>query len=266
LGLLVKDGSDQVTGVTGVLRDVTERKRVEALQARQREQLRDLAGRLASAQDEEQRRIAQGLHDDVAQILTACSLKLAVAGKAPDPVRRRALHDEIDDLLAEATEKIRSLSFELYSSALRRLGLGKGLEELCDDMSDRFGVAFEFTGPGQLPDLESATETVLFKNARELLFNVVKHAGVREATVSLIRGPDTLSLLVEDRGVGFPETPEEEHVDLGKGLGLFGVRERMLELGGGMRIETVPGRGTRVTLSLPLRGTGAGYRWEGNIE
>lgn len=265
-GLLVKDGYGQVTGITGVLRDVTERKRVEVLQARQRQQLRHLAARLASAQDEEQRRIAQGLHDDVAQLLTACSVQLALAERATDSGRRRAVHDEIDGLLAEATEKIRSLSFDLYSSALHRLGLEKALEELCQDMSNRYGMTFRMASHGETGDLDGSVEIVLFKGARELLFNVVKHAGVEEAALSLIREHDSLSLTVEDSGVGFPEAPEEEHVDLGKGVGLFGVRERMLELGGGMRIETAPGEGSRVTLYLPLWDTGAGRLREGSVE
>ena len=293
-----RDQSGTVTGFRGVLRDVTARKKAEQLQARQGEQLRHLAAKLASAQDDEQRRIAEGLHDDVAQILMACSIKMVVAERARSAEEAGAVHAEVTDLLRVANEKVRSLSFELSSSTLYRLGLRDAVRELCQTMSTRYGIRFEmqaddtpefrtraapkragkdgtpagrtsgdspgrrraetrnrFGDEGQSMDLDEATAIVLFKAARELLFNVVRHANVRRATVSLRCNGETLELAVEDRGKGFPHLSEGGDVDAGLGLGLFGIRERLSAVDGHMRIESTPDVATRDCRCRPVRST-----------
>ncbi|MFO8175305.1 MAG: PAS domain S-box protein [Longimicrobiales bacterium] len=255
-GLFLRDESGEIAGFTGVLRDVTARRREADLRARREDRLRQLSARMASAQDLEQRRIAQGLHDDVAQLLTACSIKNVLAESTRDEDIRRALHKEMEELLDQAARKVQSLSFELYSSTLRRLGLREALEELCDSMTRRYGIRFEFESEGEMGPLDKDTQTVLFKIARELLFNVVKHAGVAEARVILYRGDESLRLEVEDRGVGLPPGWNEEEVGLGRGLGLFGIRERIQDIGGEMRIRSAPGDGTRVSIVVPAPGGG----------
>jgi PAS domain S-box-containing protein len=252
-GVLLRDASGEVTGITGVLRDITARKELEERQAGQRDRLRKLAARLASAQEEEQRRIAQGLHDDVAQLLAACGVKLTLAGTEPREARRRALHEEVQALLRQASGKLQSLSFELYSSALRRVGLGPGLLELCEVMSRRYHMSFTLQGGDVVGKLEEDTEVILFKSVRELLFNVVKHAGVQEASVSLSRTQERLRVAVEDCGRGFPEGGiYGKEPDLAQGLGLFAIQERLNSMGGTIRIESKPHVKTRVTVSVPL--------------
>jgi PAS domain S-box-containing protein len=240
--------------VLGILTDITARKKAERLRARDQRQLRHLAAKLAAAQDREQRRIAEGLHDDVAQILAVCSVKLGEAENAGNLAAARPIHDEIDDLLGQADQKLRSLSFELSSSTLYRMGLGEAVHELCGSMSERYAIRFRLEDDGHTADLEEATATVLFKAVRELLFNVVKHAHVKEATVSISRDDHMLKVVVEDHGTGFPQTPEGEVHDMGRGLGLFGIRERIRDLGGKMRIVSKPGESTRVTLWAPVEG------------
>lgn len=245
--------ADSPVAFTGALRDITARKRESDLRAKREKQLRALAARLASAQDVEQRRIARGLHDDVAQLLTACGVKLALADQARDPDQARNLRLEAEDLLEESVGKIQSLSFELFSSTLRRLGLLPALKELCQSVEDRYGVHFRLrVRGGEDTSLETAMETVLFKITRELLFNVVKYAGVAEGWISLDLQTDYVELAVEDEGVGF-ETGKEEPT-LGQGLGLFGIRERVRDFGGSMEIRSVPGNGTLVRIRVPLLG------------
>jgi PAS domain S-box-containing protein len=252
-GVLLWDASGEVTGITGVLRDITARKELEEKQAGQRDRLRRLAARLASAQEEEQRRIAQGLHDDVAQLLAACGVKLTLAGTEPREARRRALHEEVQALLRQASGKLQSLSFELYSSALRRVGLGPGLLELCEAMSRRYHMSFTLEGGDVVGKLEDDTETILFNSVRELLFNVVKHAGVQEASVSLSRTQERLRVVVEDCGRGFPDGGiHRKGIDVAQGLGLFAIQERLDSIGGTLRIESTPHVKTRVTVSVPL--------------
>jgi PAS domain S-box-containing protein len=244
---------DGKTVLCGIVRDITGRRNAEQLRLAQQRRLRQLAHKLASAQDDEQRRIAEGLHDDVAQLLVACTMRLAVATREA-PVEVRDHLTEVAGWLREAGAKVRSLSFELSSSTLYKLGLQHALEELGKCISERHGVCIEVRSEDELVTLDQTSAVVLFKAARELLFNVVKHAGVKNAAVSLAQVGGYLRLTVEDQGQGFLDgsLTDESGTGLGLGLGLFGIQERLRDLGGKMRIESTPGIGSRVTLWAPI--------------
>ncbi len=239
-------------GVQGITRDITERKAAEQLRVKQGKRLRQLAAKLASAQDQEQRRIAEGLHDDVAQLLTACSVKLTVARGCTSQQEAERILEDVDFLLRESNEKVRLLSFELGSSTLYRLGLLEAVQELCEGMAQRYGFHFTVKGDESSKHLDQASATALFKSVRELLFNVVKHTCAKEATVTICQDDTMLKLAVEDQGIGFPGNARHDLQDTDKGLGLFGIRERLRDFGGKMSIESEPNVCTRVTLWVPL--------------
>jgi PAS domain S-box-containing protein len=253
-GALLRNADGEIEGITGVLRDITARKRTERIRARQQKRLQHLAARLASAQDEEQRRIAEGLHDDIAQLLAACSLKLSLAGGAITAEEKRAIQAEVEGILREAARKVRSLSFELSSSSLHRLGLRETIRELCAGMSSRYDIKLDMVGDGGAEGIDKTTATILFKAVRELLFNVVKHAGVKEATVSIASDGRMFRLAVTDQGTGFAQPPGDGNADIGKGLGMASIRDRLGDIGGTMRVESIPGVRTVVTLSVPVGG------------
>ena len=147
----------------GVIRDVTERKEAEENRLEQEERLHRLTARLATAQDQEQRRIAEGLHDDVAQLLTAASLTLATVRVTVGPGGGNPALDEADRLIQEANERIHGLTFELASSTLYRLGLAQAVEELCESLRQRVGIQFRVRDQtGGLP-LEPVTAIVLLR-------------------------------------------------------------------------------------------------------
>ncbi|MEW6745891.1 MAG: PAS domain S-box protein [Planctomycetota bacterium] len=239
--------------ILGLLTDITAHSEAERLRLAQEERLRHLSARLVTAQDQEQARIAQGLHDDVAQLLTAASIKLALARTSGSPGEFNQALDAVDELIDDANERVRSLSFEMASSTLCRLGLTDAIEELCECMTERYGVRFDLQTAGATQPLDDATATVLFKAVRELLFNVVKHAGVKRAGVLLRRVEGRVEITVEDHGRGFPSPPGEGAMITGGGLGLFSIRERLADLGGRIQIESEPGVCTRVTVWAPVR-------------
>jgi len=249
----IHDVKGEITKVVVFARDITARKKAEQLRVKQQKQLRRLAGMLASAQDDEQRRIAEGLHDDVAQLLVACSIMIGVGSRAKDSAELHAVHGRIADLLREAGEKVRSLSFELSSATLYQLGLKDALQDLCESMNKRYDMHVEVKGMQPLEQLDNATATVLFKAARELLFNVVKHAGVKDASVFIANEERNLTLTIEDHGQGFQIAQKNNDSKLGNGLGLFGIEERLRDIGGTIQIESTPGAGTRVTLRAPFK-------------
>lgn len=248
---VIKDRDGNPTHIQGIVLDITEQKRLESFHKEQEERLRRLAAKLAKAQDEEQRRISEGLHGDVCQLLTACGIRMKVASNMEDRDESRAVYDEVAQWIREANEKIHLLSFELTSSILYSLGLAHALEELCSTIERRYGVRFKMSKDGFAENLEETRATVLFKSAREVLFNVVKHAEVRDAFLSISREDGNVKIVVEDRGKGFPSLSAEA-VNASDGLGLFGVRERLRDIGGELHIASRPGVFTRVTILAPL--------------
>lgn len=216
-------------------------------------ELRRLASRVAAIQDEEQRRIAEGLHDGVAQLLVACTLKLADLPAATSRRKTKITCNKIEGLLIEAQEAIRNLTFELTPATLGRVGLGEAIKELCENMTDRHGVLFGFKGRARTPPLPAATKTVLFKATRELMFNVVKHADVKEATAQISEDDVGLRITVEDHGKGFRQPSETGGRWPASGLGLLSVAERMTSIGGALEIQSTPNDITRASLVLPTQ-------------
>ncbi len=240
------------TVLGGIMRDITTRIEEQKQRDKHQKRLRRLAARLATAQDEEQQRIAEGLHDDVAQDLALCNLKLALADREEDPSRANAIREEIGELIHQTAEKIRSLSFELSSSSLFRIGFKEAIVELCNSMTKRYDVSFRVEGNDFSQMIDDTTAAVLFKAVRELFFNVVKHAGTQEATICITSDEKMLTLTVEDRGRGFDRIVDGNFIDMGKGMGLFGIKERLRDLEGKVEIDSVPGKRTRVILRVPI--------------
>lgn len=232
---------------------VTESNRqLESRIAERTDRLRRMAVRLASAQDREQQRIAEGLHDDVAQLVAAARIKLqaAIAAAAGDPAAQGPLR-AMEELVGTAYERVRLLSFELASSSFYRQDLRASLLYLCNGMNRRYAANFVMTdGADPLPAVDEAAAALLFKAARELLFNVVKHAGTKDATLSLRARDDGLALSVADRG-GAMALARVEDLDPARGLGLFSIRERLQDVGGALTIAAVPGVSTTLTVTIP---------------
>lgn len=261
-GAPVRDSGGRVIGGIAVTADITRRKRMEEelkqlntrLEERvaaRTEELRHLAERLASIQDEEQRRVAGELHDTIAQLLVATSFRLAdLRPFAEGHARIEATLRDLEHFVAEAQNATRNLTFELDPVSLARAGLDAALRELCVNMSARHKIRYAFGASGEPSRPPKNTAVILYKAVRELMFNVAKHAGVNTAAVRAIWGPAGCRITVEDRGKGFdPVAP--------RGHGLVGITERMRGIGGRVDIVSVPGKSTRVSLTLPYRQTAA---------
>jgi len=250
-GEVQRDGNGRVMGVTGVLGDISERKTTEKALQKSEERRASLAASLTSAEDDEQRRISEVLHDQVSQLLAAIKMKLSLLGMNNNDPEERKLYREIDALLVEALKSVRSLSFELKTSMLLRLGLFEAITELCATMESRYGVHFDFQPEHGELKISRASAVILFKGVRELLFNVVKHADVQQAVVCMKEEVRNLKITVEDRGKGFHVQSDGENLLMEQGLGLASIQERLREIGGKMKIESVPGSHTKVTLWAP---------------
>lgn len=247
----VRGGSDARTEV-----DLHRLEAARERDVRVRAALRRLVARQTATQDDWQRRVAEGLHDGVAQILVACSIKIAHLQATRDPARSSQITADIERLLRRASEDVRAMSAELVSSTLYRVGLEEAVAELCEQMSQRHGLRFDFVSEGPRAQASIRVAATLFGAVRELLSNVVRHAGVSAASVVYGVADGELRIIVEDQGKGFEVSAAGEAGDAvlaaNGGLGLLWVQEVVAALGGRVDVEAAPGEGTRVALAVPL--------------
>ena len=248
----------QIRERTAELRQTVERLEAEVARRRQTEealrqrseQLRELASELSVVEQRERTRMAGVLHDELQQLLVGIKLQLACLqrGAEPDVVRTAA---ELEELVDRSVSVTRSLSSELNPPFLAD-GIGPALEWLARSMGERYRLAVEVIRPEALPSIPERLQSVIFHAVRELLFNVVKHARAREATVRVDTIGGALRVQVADDGAGFdPAGLVKDRIS--GGMGVFSVRQRMDLLGGKLDIDSAPQRGTRMTLVVPLQ-------------
>lgn len=241
----VYDQDNQLVAIEGVARDITERKLAE-------QSLRLVSVRLAEAQEAERLALSKELHDQVGQSLTALGINLnlirgAVGRESPESLALR--FDSSFELLEEITEKIRDVMSELHPPVLEDYGLTAALRWLAERLKQQTGLDVEVHGKLIEPRLPLVIGISLFRIAREALNNVVKHSGVSHASIHLEGEPDRVLLRIEDNGKGFQ--PRSTVQDGQVHWGLATMRERAELLNGRIAIDSAPGQGTRITISVP---------------
>ena len=226
--------------------------------ARNTSELQRLSAKLITAQEEERRTFARELHDEVGQVLTAMKAELAVAQRAIDhaggPPR---VLDDVRSIADAALISVRDLSHLLHPSLLDDLGLSAAMEWYIRGFSKRHDLRVEVLNDLRDERFSPEIEAAIYRIVQEALTNVVKHARAASIRVVLQRFPTTVLVTVEDDGVGF-DAKQVQRIGERRGLGLIGARERVATVGGGLRIESTPGGGTRLTIELPVRPAGAG--------
>jgi two-component system, NarL family, sensor histidine kinase UhpB len=216
--------------------------------ARLEAERRDATGRVLAGQEAERLRIAQELHDQVGQELTAVLLGLArVEARVPPDLRDDV--SEVQRAVRGSLEDVRRIAIELRPEALDDLGLQSALAVLCERFTERFGLEVKQQLGPRLPELSADAELVVYRVAQEALTNVARHSGARQAELTLAPQNGFLTLTVTDAGNGLPEG----HVP---GTGIRGMRERATLIGASLTIDGNPvAGGTRVRLEVPTDNT-----------
>jgi len=238
-----------------MLSDITERRKAEEKICLYQQNLRSMASQLSLAEERERERLATELHDGVSQTLVMAKIKLASLLGASISSDLGAKVNEIQCLLDQAMQCTRSLTFQLSPPILHELGLGAALEWLIEQFKKESasGIRYRFKDDGKPKFLASDVRGFLFRATRELLVNVIKHAGAHTTNVSIRRKGNTVQIAVQDDGVGLDVYEVETKTD---GFGLFSIRERLTHFGGHMEIKSRSGHGTTVTLVVSLEHKG----------
>lgn len=230
--------------IQSINRDITEQKRAE-------EALQSYPRQLIEAQEAERQSVARELHDQIGQVLTAIHLNLQAVRKTSNTTEAQSLIDEGVAIVDEALDQVRNLSFELRPSLLDDLGLAAALRWYTDRFTQRTGI--QAATRIDLPDLPARLpreiETACFRITQEALTNVVRHSQARNVGITLQKLKSEIRLSIKDDGIGF-DAGSQNLEPFTSHLGLRGMRERALALGGRLNVRSSP-RGTRISASIP---------------
>lgn len=257
------DEQGKIIGTVGCGRDITKDKEmeIEHKQAEDRiqqyqERLKALAFQLTIAEEKERRRIAEDLHDNVGQSLAFARMRLASAQKLVSGERLVSAMDNITELLLQASQDTRNVIFDLSSPVMNELGLTAAIPEWLEtQISKQYGLKTEFIDnidDSNKKMLDENVRAILFRNVRELLTNVVKHAQADKVSVYLEQTNSNVKIIVRDNGVGFDSREANAGVNRKGSFGLFSIQERMKDLGGSLKVVSEPGKGCRAILTMPL--------------
>ena len=232
----------------GVVWDISQSKRAELELARSQEQLRELSAHLESVREEEKARIAREVHDELGQMLTVLKLEtsmceLAYAGLDAGLNERLA---SMKRLIAQLFQLVRDVATALRPPILDA-GIASAIEWQARRFEARTQIPCLVEVPDNLPPLSDAKATSLFRILQEALTNVMRHAQAHTVQISLGLDGAMLCLTISDDGVGFVQSDQRP-----TSFGLVGMRERVLMLGGSMRLDSEPGEGTSLSVRIPL--------------
>ncbi len=241
----LKDERGEIRNVIMMYEDITERKWAT-------DDLQRLSLELMSAQEAERKRISQELHDELGQALTAIRINLAAMERDMPPTSAGRLVErltETGELVDQMLEHVRELSHDLRPTMLDELGLVPTLRWYANRFARRLGIVLDFEAVNLDERPPPELETALYRILQEALTNVARHAQAKQVKIHLARRDGLLSMTIEDDGVGFDV---QRSLRKRAGAGLFGMRERAALLGGTLGMQAAPGRGTRLSVELPL--------------
>jgi PAS domain S-box-containing protein len=236
-------------GTLGValVTDISKRRADEQAIRLQGEELRALAARLMTAQDDERRRIARDLHDDLSQNLAFLAMDLGKLATKPGAQDLLADIRPLQLRASDVAENVRRLSHQLHPSILDDIGLEAALEHYCEEFEQRSGITTRFTSRGVPDPLPREVASSIYHIAQECLRNVSKHAQTKTVSVTIEFVDRMLRLIIKDQGVGWKtEQPEAN------GIGIVAMRERAHLVNGTLSIQSKTGAGTEVSVDVPV--------------
>jgi PAS domain S-box-containing protein len=241
--------------LSGTNTDMTERREAEEALRASRDQLRNYSAKLQLIREEERTYIAREIHDELGQILTALKMDLSVLDELlleePRITQRRDMNAKIDSmsqLMDSAIGSMRKIITELRPVVLDTMGLSAAIEWQAEEFQQRTGIACFYSPPQDIPTLPRDFATSIFRILQESLTNIMRHAGASRTTITMKLDQGNLILIIHDDGKGI----SEDEIDQKKSFGITGMKERVELLGGKFNIHGIKGKGTLLSVEIPL--------------
>jgi PAS domain S-box-containing protein len=242
---------DQAPRVLVINSDITERKLGEESLVLQKEQLRALAERLQWVREDDRKRVARDLHDQIGQILTAIKMDMTWMTRHLPPSEQAVLARlaESIELIHDGVKSVRAICSGLRPGVLDDLGLAAAIEWQASEFATRNGIVCNVSVPPVDLHLDGDRATATFRIFQECMTNVIRHAQANSVTVDLVQEEENILLVVKDDGIGFCESGLSNALG---SLGLLGMKERAQFCGGDVQVSSSPGNGTTVTVRVPV--------------
>jgi two-component system sensor histidine kinase UhpB len=238
--------------ILAILRDMTERRDYQ-------QKLRKLSEQVIQTQEEERKRIAHELHDEIGQTMTAIDLNMELLNKYTElPVisdNFTRICEDIRKLVLKGIDDIHRISYNLRPHLLDNFGLVSALRWFAEDFHERTGIKISLRVEGEPLELSSGFETLIYRITQEALTNVMRHAEAGQVSILFRSSPEVAELVIEDDGKGFSVKDVLRAGDEGKGLGIFGMKERVSAFGGIFTIVSGEPKGTRLVAKFPSPGS-----------
>ncbi len=240
---------DEQEMIVWIIRDITQRKQVEKRLKETSNQLRDLASRIQTVREEERTMIAREIHDELGQVLTVLKIQLSLTANKllPEQQEVKERLQSTFGLLDSAVEAVQQISAKLRPGILDELGLAAAVEWQAQDFEKHTGIHCKCSLPSEPVALPAEKSTAVFRIFQEALTNAARHADADRVSIFLKDRMDKLVLEIIDNGCGINKT----QINSPKSLGILGMRERVVVLGGSMEINGVPGKGTHIKVTMP---------------
>ncbi|GBD89124.1 oxygen sensor histidine kinase NreB [bacterium BMS3Abin03] len=236
--------------VLSIARDITVRKKTEEKLRRTGFRLRNLATHLQSIREEERTTIAREIHDELGQVLTVLKIQISLlANKLRDD--QEELKDKIksiSDMIDGTVEKVQGITSKLRPDILDELGLIPAIEWQAQEFKKVTGINYSLTLLRDEVNLDNEKSTAIFRIFQEALTNIMRHSSATLVNISILKRERNLVLKIADNGIGINSKQEKDP----KSLGLIGMKERAMIFGGEVTVEGIPGKGTEVTVEMPL--------------
>jgi PAS domain S-box-containing protein len=249
----LRDYANGIMLVEGTMADITERVTAEQNTLANIELLRSLTSELVMTEERERRRIAVDLHDNIGQTLAMSKIKLdsLLEQAAGYGLTRPVL--EIAGMVDQSIQQTRSLMTDLSPSVLYELGFANAIEWLCEQMQEQYGLRVFLKNDLTIRRIDDEVQILLFRATKELLMNIVKHAGAKEAHITLQKSGNNIKVTVRDDGPGFDVPEIGRPPEKAGGFGLVSIYERIKYLGGVFEVNANDGSGASITLTAPQK-------------
>jgi signal transduction histidine kinase len=236
-------------GIGIIFTDITKEKEVEEELRASREDMRSLAAHIEVAREDERKRIAREVHDDLGQVLTSIDLDIRSAKRNHHPADSEIerCFASISSAVSQALDSVHRIATELRPGILDHLGLSAALEWLVDDAAGRAAIKAECRIDITEGNLSDAAKTALFRISQEALTNAIRHSKARSVFLGLEEDEDSLCLRISDDGIGLAS----ERIASSGSFGILGMQERARELGGSFAISSPGRRGVRIEVRIP---------------